>query len=171
MAEEQPPRHVKLGRILGAAGLRGWLKVQSYTDPPEGLLRHKRWELRAADGRRESVEVAEADSQGGNLRVRLAGIIDRTAAEAVRGRDIEVTRAALPPTAEREYYREDLLGLTVRERSGQELGRVSHFVDAPAGAIMVVKGARELWIPAVPRHLVRVELDRGEIEVDWPAEL
>ena len=170
MAEEQPPRHVKLGRILGAAGLRGWLKVQSYTDPPEGLLRHKRWELRDAEGRCESVEVAEADSQGGTLRVRLAGIIDRTGAEAVRGRDIEVARSALPPTAAREYYREDLLGLRVRDRSGRELGRVSHFMDAPADAVMVVKGARELWIPAVPRHLVRVDLTRGEIEVDWQEE-
>ena len=167
MAEGQPPRHVKLGRIVGAAGLRGWLKVQSYTDPPEGLLRHKRWELRDADGRSESVEVAEADSRGGTLRVRLAGIIDRTAAEAVRGRDIEVARSALPPTAEREYYREDLIGLVVRDRSGQELGRVSHFVEAPADALMVVKGSRELWIPAAPRHLVRVDLERGEIEVDW----
>lgn len=167
MAEGQPPRHVKLGRIVGAAGLHGWLKVQSYTDPPEGLLRHKRWELRDAEGRRESVEVAEADSRGGALRVRLEGIVDRTAAEAVRGRDIEVARSALPPTAEREYYREDLIGLLVRDRSGQVLGHVSHFVEAPADPLMVVKGARELWIPAVPRHLVRVDLARGEVEVDW----
>lgn len=169
MAEGQPPRLIKLGRIVGAAGLRGWLKVQSYTDPPEGLLRHKHWELRGADGRSEAVEVAETDSRGGTLRVRLAGITDRTAAEAVRGRDIEVARSALPPTAEREHYREDLIGLVVRDRSGQELGRVSHFLDAPADVLMVVKGAQELWIPAVPRHLVRVDLERGEIEVDWLA--
>jgi 16S rRNA processing protein RimM len=170
VAEGEPPRHVKLGRILGAAGLRGWLKVQSYTDPPEALLRHKRWELRDADGHREAFEVAEAENSGGSLRVRLAGFGDRTAAEAVRGRDIEVPRSALPPTAAREYYREDLLGLRVRDRSGRELGRVSHFMDAPADAVMVVKGSRELWIPAVPRHLLRVDLACGEVEVDWPAE-
>ena len=168
MAEGQPPRQIKLGRIVGAAGLRGWLKVQSYTDPPEGLLRHKHWALRGPDGGSQMVEVAEADSRGGTLRVRLAGIADRTAAEAIRGRDIEVARSALPPTAEREYYREDLIGLIVRDRSGQELGRVSHFLEAPVDALMVVTGLRELWIPAVPRHLVRVDLARGEIEVDWP---
>jgi 16S rRNA processing protein RimM len=171
VAEGQPPRHVKLGRILGAAGLRGWLKVQSYTDPPEGLLRHKRWELRDADGRCESVEVAEADARGGTLRVRLMGIVDRTAAEAVRGRDIEVAHSALPPTAEREYYREGLLGLVVRDRWGRVLGRVSHFMEAPTDVLMVVKGSSELWIPAVPRHLVRVDLTGGEIEVDWPADV
>lgn len=171
MAGGEPPRHVKLGRILGAAGLRGWVKVQSYTDPPEGVLDHRHWQLRGADGRCETVEVEEADVQGASLRVRFAGIVDRTAAEAVRGRDIEVERSALPPTAAREYYRDDLVGFTVRERSGAELGHVSHFMEAPAGAVMVVKGARELWIPAVPRYLVRVDLARGEIEVDWPAEL
>jgi 16S rRNA processing protein RimM len=171
VAEAQPPRNVKLGRILGAVGLRGWLKVQSYTDPPEGLLRHQRWELRDADGASALAEVAEAQSRGGALQVRFAGVEDRDRAEAFRGREIEVPRSALPPTMEREYYREDLVGLRVRNRSGQELGRASHFLDAPAGAVLVVKGARELWVPAVPRHLVHVDLERGEIEVDWPAEI
>ena len=71
----------------------------------------------------------------------------------------------------REYYQEDLIGLRVRSRAGQELGLVSHFVEAPANAVMVVMGQRELWIPAVPSHLLRVDLERGEIEVDWPVEL
>jgi 16S rRNA processing protein RimM len=87
------------------------------------------------------------------------------------GADIEVERSALPPTAAREYYRDDLVGLRVVTVDGRELGHVSHFIDAPVTAVMVVKGANELWIPAVPAHLRRVRLESGEIEVDWPEEI
>ncbi len=171
MAEVRPPRFVKLGRVLGAAGVRGWLKIQSYTDPPDNLLQHKAWLLADAEGRRAPYQVAEAAFDGRWLRARFAGIEDRDAAELLRGRDIEVEREALPPTAPREYYRDDLIGFRVANRAGRELGRVSHFVEAPAAPVMVVTGIRELWIPAVPTHLVRVDLAQGEIEVDWPDDL
>jgi 16S rRNA processing protein RimM len=162
---------VVLGRVVAAHGVRGWLKVQSYTDPPTNLLDYPHWQLRGADGGRATYELAEARVADRGLLVRLAGVDDRDAAELLRGHEVEVERAALPPTAEHEYYCEDLLGLAVRTREGVELGRVSHFVEAPAAAVMVVKGAREHWVPAVPRHLLKVDLARGEIEVDWPAEL
>ena len=110
-------------------------------------------------------------SGGAPCRCGSSGIADRDAAEALRGRDVEVARSALPPTGAREYYREDLIGLQVRDRAGHVLGVVSHFVDAPANALMVVTGQRELWVPALPSHLLRVDLERGEIEVDWPVEL
>ena len=171
MAEDRPPRSVKLGRVLGAAGLRGWLKVHSYTDPPENLLQHKVWELSDLTGRRAPYTVAEATIAGRWIRARLAGIEDRDAAELLRGRDIEVARSALPPTAAREYYRDDLIGFRVLTQAGAELGRVSHFIEAPAEPVMVVRGVREHWVPAVPRYLRRVDLERGEIEVDWPEEL
>ena len=165
------PRNVKLGRVLGAHGVRGWLKVQSYTDPPENLLQHRQWILADAGGGQQAGQIAEAEFDGRWLRVRLEGIADRDAAELLRGRDIEVARSALPPTAPREYYRDDLIGCRVRNREGVELGSVSHFVEAPAAPVMVVTGEREHWIPAAPRHLLRVDLERGEIEVDWPDEL
>lgn len=122
MAEDRPPRNVKLGRILGATGLRGWLKIQSYTDPPENLLQHQRWELADRDGQRASVEVAEGRFDGRWIRARLAGVEDRDGADALRGRDVEVARSALPPTAPREYYRDDLIGLRVRTREGGGTG-------------------------------------------------
>jgi 16S rRNA processing protein RimM len=171
VAEDRPPRNVKLGRVLSAAGLRGWLKVQSYTDPPENLLQHKVWELSDVQGQRAAYEVAEASFDGRWIRARLAGVTDRDAADLLRGRDVEVARSALPPTSAREYYRDDLIGFRVRTREGAELGRVSHFVEAPTEAVMVVRGEREHWIPAVPRYLRRVDLGQAEIEVDWPVEL
>ena len=82
-------------------------------------------------------------------------------------------RAALPPLGEREYYRADLTGFRVRNLEGAELGVVSRFVDAPAGAVMVTKepGGREHWVLAVPKHLRKVDTAARTVLVDWPAEL
>ncbi len=162
---------VVLGRVLGAHGIRGWLKIQSFADPPEGILRYKRWMLREPGRPPRPVTVREHEFDGRWLRVSFEGVADRDAAELLRGAEIEVERAQLPPTAVNEYYRDDLVGCAVRNLEGVDLGSVSHFVDAPAGAVMVVRGGREHWVLASPAHLRRVDLARREIEVDWPADL
>jgi len=115
--------------------------------------------------------LIEGRRQGKSLVVRLAGVDDRTAAEALRGAWIEVAREALPPAGERQFYRRDLIGLEVWNLEGEALGVLQHFVDAPAGALLVVRGEREHWIPAGPRHLRSVDLGARRIVVDWPAAL
>ncbi len=114
--------------------------------------------------------VRQTQGSGLLLRVALDGVEDRDAAEALRGCEILVERAALPPPQAHEYYREDLLGFTVRNVEGVVLGTVQHFLTAPATAVMVVRGEREYVLPAAPPHLRRVDLERREIEVDWPAD-
>jgi 16S rRNA processing protein RimM len=160
-----------LGRVASAHGVRGWLKVLSFTEPPEGLLRYPVWRLRRSDGTETSYRLRDAQWDGRWVRAALEDVTDRDAAERLRGCQIEVDRSELPPTGEREYYQEDLVGLQVRNQAGVLLGRVSHFVAAPVQAIMVVAGTREYWVPAAPPHLRRVRLEQGEIEVDWPADL
>ena len=64
-----------------------------------------------------------------------------------------------------------VLGFAVRNVEGVELGEVAYFADLPAGAVMVVKGEREHWLPVSPQHLLRVDAAERRIEVDWPAEL
>jgi 16S rRNA processing protein RimM len=146
--------------------------VDSHTDPPEGLLNYSGWVLKLASGERVTRGVAEAQLHGGKLVARFEDITDRDAAAALRGATIEIDRAHLPPPREREYYRADLVGLQVRNLEGAQLGQVRHFVDSPAGPLMVVQGAdgREHWVPAVPQHLRKVDLAAGRIEVDWPVE-
>jgi 16S rRNA processing protein RimM len=147
--------------------------VLSYTDPPDSLLQHRRWRVRrpgGEEGSEQTLEVQHAQWDGHALRVALAGIGDRDAAEALREHEILVERSALPAAAEREYYREDLLGFTVRNTDGVVLGTLQYFLTAPAIAVMVVRGEREYAVPAGPPHLKRVDLQRREIEVDWPAD-
>jgi 16S rRNA processing protein RimM len=147
------------------------MHVQSFTDPPEGLLRFERWSVRTGPDRRAEHTLVEGRRQGRGLVVRLRGVDDRTAAAALRGASVEVARAELPPPGRRQFYRADLIGLEVRNLEDAVLGRVAYFVEAPAGALMVVQGAREHWIPAVPPHLRAVDLAGGRIVVEWPDEL
>jgi 16S rRNA processing protein RimM len=114
--------------------------------------------------------VLQSQSDGRTLRVVLEGVSDRDGAEALREFEIVIERDALPAVAAREYYRDDLIGFAVRNTEGVALGTLQHFVDSPGLTIMVVRGEREYAVPAGPPQLKRVDLERREIEVDWPAD-
>ena len=148
--------------------MRGAVRVRSYTEPPESLLTHHSWLLRSPEGNERRLEVLDSQCSGVNLRVRLAGIADRDAAERLRGTEILIERSALPATAAHEFYQEDLLGFSVRNLEGNLLGELVYFVDAPTGALMVVRGKREHWLPAQAPRLRQVDLQRRELVVDWP---
>ena len=173
---------MELGRIGAPFGLAGWVHVSSYTEPPEALLGYREWVLRPERGERRRYRPLEGQMQGERLIVRLDGVESRDGAALLTGAWVEVERAELPPTGDREYYRADLIGLEVENLEGVALGRVAYFIDAPAGTVMVVQegfavgapgaaGRREHWVLANPAHLRRVDLGAGRILVDWPAEL
>ncbi len=163
---------IELGRLGAPYGVKGWVHVDSYTDPPAGLLKYREWALRLASGERVTRRVATGRGHGRGLVAQLEGVASREGAARLTGAIVEVERAALPPTGEREYYRADLVGLAVRNLEGVALGTVSHFVDAPAGAVMVTKepGGREHWVLASPKHLRTVDLAQRMVVVDWPVE-
>ena len=176
-------RWVELGRIGAPFGLAGWVHVSSFTEPLDALLEYREWTLRPEGGERSRRRLFEGHVQGERLVVSLEGVESRDAAALLTGAWIEVERAELPPTGDREYYRADLIGFEVRNLEGALLGRVAYFIDAPAGAVMVVEDRegvaaaareaprREHWVLADSAHLRRVDLAAGQILVDWPAEL
>ncbi|HLY53252.1 MAG TPA: ribosome maturation factor RimM [Steroidobacteraceae bacterium] len=164
---------IELGRVGAPYGVRGWVHVDSFTDPPEGLLKYPEWVLRLASGERVRRRIVTGRAHGRGLVAHLEGLASREGAAALTGAMVEVERAALPPAGEYQYYRADLEGFAVRNLEGATLGTVSHFVDAPAGAVMVVRepAGREHWVLASPRHLRSVDLGSRVVVVDWPAEL
>lgn len=163
-------RLVTLGRITGPFGVQGWVKVRSYTQPPEAILRYPRWRVQTAHDGLRVLEPLEGRRHGTQVVAKLDGIADRTAAESLAHCDVSVPRDELPPPGEGQYYWSDLEGLRVVNTAGIELGRVAHFVETPANAVMVVTGERERWVPLVPRCLKRVDLAGGYVVVDWDAE-
>lgn len=159
-------RRVIVGRVTGLFGVRGWIKVYSYTRPPEALFGYGSWQLEVR-GQWHEREVVERRRQGRGLVARLAGCEDRDAAVALVGAAIAIDAGQLPARAPGEYYWAELEGLRVVNLEDQELGRVSHLFETGANDVLVVRGERERLIP-FGRDVVRhVDLDAGVIRVDW----
>lgn len=168
--EERDNGRVTMGRVAGLHGVRGWLKVLSYTRPPENILAYAKWQLVSASGCRV-LAVTAGRAQGGRVLAQLENVSDRDQAATLVGADIAVMRAELPATEDGEYYWSDLEGLIVRNLAGQTLGTVTRLFATGANDVMVVSGERERLLPFVHGSVVKeVDLKRGEIRVDWDAE-
>ena len=155
-----------MGRVSAPFGVKGWVKVQPFTDKIDGLLGYPQWWLSEAGGWR-SWAVEEQTVRGSELLVRFAGVADREAAATLKGRDIAVTRKQLPAPEEGEYYWTDLVGLKVENTSGESLGRVERMFESGADPVMVVVGETERLLPFVGAVVKHVDLDAGKILVDW----
>ena len=156
-----------MGRITGLFGVRGWVKVYSYTQPREAVLNYDRWLLGRKDGWQEAT-VAEGQRHGKTIIARLDGYVDRDQAAGLVGADIGVPREAMPETESDQYYWSDLEGLRVLHRDGTELGKLAYLLETGAHDVMVVQGEQERLIPFVlDKVVLGVDLDKGEIEVDW----
>lgn len=171
-SEEQPAdRFVTLGRITGAFGVKGWLKIFSETDPLQNILKYKEWYLQQGkDWKIHSLEQGQRHGKG--LIAKLKGLDDRDQAESLKGTLIAVKRSQLPQTnREGEYYWADLEGLRVKNLQEVELGEISHLFQTGSNDVIVVKGDRERFIPYIWQQVVReVDLKAGLMTVDWDPE-
>jgi 16S rRNA processing protein RimM len=160
---------ILLGRVSGLFGIKGWIKVHSYTREREGILDYDVWYLKTSD-EWQKFEVAEGRMQGAGVIARLAGVDDRDAASRLVGIDISVTRSELPRLRRGEVYWADLEGLKVVNLEGVELGIVSHLFETGGGGndVVVVKGKREHLVPYVSQAIREVDLENGVLRVDWP---
>jgi 16S rRNA processing protein RimM len=160
---------IQLGFVGAPFGVRGWIKLRSHTDPPERLLDHRSLVL-GQGSVWQNYRIEASGRSGGALTVKLAGVEDRDQAQALRGAQVCVPRSELPQRNDRDFYRADLIGCEVVNLDGIDLGIVQHFIETPAQVLMVVRGAQEFWIPAVPQHLRRVDLQARRVVVNWNAD-
>lgn len=164
-----PDRLATLGKIVGLFGIRGWVKIHSYTRPPEAILAYRRWRVHLCSGWREC-EVEEGRTHGKAIVARLAGYSDRNQAAELVGAEVALKVSELPPTPPGEYYWAQLEGLEVVNLQGVVLGRVSHLMETGAHDVLVVGGERERLIPFVRDVIRAVDLVAGRITVDWGAD-
>jgi 16S rRNA processing protein RimM len=158
---------VVLGRIAGIFGVKGWVKVFSYTEPREAILDYENWLLKHGDAWQE-ITVEEGKMHGRSVIAKLANVGDRDAAAEFVDFDIVVPREELPDTEELEYYWVDLEGLQVVHRDGRSLGKVACVMATGANDVLVVEGDRECLIPFVMgKFILDVDLAKGVISVDW----
>lgn len=167
---------VVLGRVLGAFGIQGWIRVKPFTESFEGLAEQSTWTL-SRTGLERDVVVEEWKPHGASLLAKVKGIDDRDDAEAVRGADVTVSRENLPQADEGEYYWSDLIGLAVRNERGVDLGVVAGLIAAPAHDVLCVEssavggdGKREQLIPFVEPIVKGVDLGNRTVTVEWEAD-
>ncbi|HEU4619438.1 MAG TPA: ribosome maturation factor RimM [Gammaproteobacteria bacterium] len=159
-------KRVTLGRISGVHGVRGWVKVLSYTEPRENIAAFGSWILdRRGESRR--VEVEAARLQGNTVIAKIRGVDDRDEAREWIGTEIAVERSELPPCEPGEYYWVDLEGLEVKNEQGAALGRVARLMATGANDVIVLEGSDERMIPYVAGVVKKVDLAEGVIVVDW----
>ncbi|CAN0601414.1 MULTISPECIES: ribosome maturation factor RimM [Marinobacter] len=172
----QHSQETVIGRITSVFGVKGWLKVFSFTDPREGILNYRDWTL-DLDGKRIPATLEEGRRQGQGIVVRLKDISDRDVAHRYCGAEIRVPTAELPALPEGEYYWHQLEGLDVFTVDDECLGAVHHLIETGSNDVLVVKSSaasidqRERLIPYLPDQVVRdVDLASRRMVVDWDPE-
>jgi 16S rRNA processing protein RimM len=165
-----------IGQITSVFGVKGWLKVFSYTDPKDGILDYRNWTL-VHNGQRIPARLEEGRRQGQGIVVRLKGIDDRGLARTYCGADITVPMAELPDLPEGEFYWHQLEGLTVFTMDNECLGKVDHLIGTGSNDVLIVRATdesidqRERLIPYLPEQVVKnVNLTESAMTVDWDPE-
>ncbi|MEY4685489.1 MAG: ribosome maturation factor RimM [Pseudomonadota bacterium] len=162
--------NVLVGEIVAPFGVKGWVKVRSFTDPPANILKYVPWTLTQGE-REQPVVVLEGRLQGTVVAARLEGVEDRDQAIALRGMKVTVPRGVFPRAPKGHYYWADLVGLRVYTVDAIDLGVVTGLLETGANDVLEVKGDRERLIPFVMGPYVKeVDLDAGRITVDWDPE-
>ncbi len=167
------PRLVALGEIGRTHGVRGWLRIRSFTSPPEEMTRHRRFHGRRGETRR-ALEMDRVRRHAGGLIAHFAGVDDPDAAGRLTGLTLLVDSGELPELDEGGYYWHELEGLEVVDLRGRALGRVKRMMETGgANDVMVVSGpdGGERLIPYVRGRVVReVDRARNAMTVDWEAD-
>ena len=179
-----PDDAVEVGRVIGAWGIKGWIRVQPFSADPQALFSSRCWFVRPPElpGPKSAafprlLRITMAKEHGDGVVASAQEVPDRTAAEAMKGARIFIARSSFPTAAEGEYYWLDLIGLAVVNREGVMLGAVSDLLDTGAHSVLRVRRLdvapgssleeSERLIPFVAAYIDDVSLSERRITVDW----
>jgi 16S rRNA processing protein RimM len=167
---------IRLGSINGTHGLKGGVKVFSYTDPLEAILDYSPWILRKGEDERQ-ITVKVGQASGKRLIAQFEGVDTRDQAEGLIGYEIHVKIDAMPGLEEGELYWFQLEGLAVRTSCGEPLGKIAHMLETGANDVMVVDPTddsidkQQRLIPYLEGDVVKeVDQEIGVVIVDWDSD-
>lgn len=156
-----------MGRVVAPYAVRGWIKLQTFTEYLDSLLDYPVWRI-GKDGDWRDYRVLDGKVHGQYLMASLEEVGDRSAAEALMGLDVAVLREEMPEAEEDEYYWDDLIGLDVVNLAGEALGRVEGLLETGANDVLQVRdGETERLLPFVDAVVKEVDLEAGRLLVDW----
>jgi 16S rRNA processing protein RimM len=171
---QEDKSQIIVGRIGGAHGVRGWMKIMSYTRPKENIFTYSPW-LIHANGAWQEIDIEESQQRGERLLVKMTGIDSPEEARVYMNSDIAITREQLPKLDKGEYYWRDLIGLDVINQDEINLGKISQITETGANDVLVVSKDDEnktsILIPLVMDvYIKQVDLIAKTIHVDWQIE-
>lgn len=164
---QEQTRRILVGRITGVYGIRGWLKIESYTRPPENIFSFQPWHIKR-DKYWQAVNPAKNRIHGKGLIVALDGITDRDTARELVGAEVSIFRSQMAELPAGAFYWIDLIGLQVINQEGKKLGVMTGILETGANDVMIVEGQGRYLIPIVwDRYILNVEPEKQRISVDW----
>ena len=162
---------VIMGRIAAAHGIRGWVRIQPFTEYVDSLQDYKSWWIGHEHGPWREVKVGQCEVHSKTLAAQLPDCPDRTAAEKLKGLLVAVPRSSLPEQDDGAYYWSDLTGLAVVNEAGITLGTVTKLLETGANQVLSVQGdSGEILIPFVASAIKQVDVKNKTIRVDWSAD-
>ena len=180
-----PADAIEVGRIADAWGIKGWFKVLPHSASPEALFSSKRWYLLPPERPMKAampwsgallLKIKEAKDHSDSVVATSLDIVDRNAAEALRGARVFVPRSSFPTAGQDEYYWVDLIGLDVYNREGESMGQVKELLSTGPQTVLVLTYTdaeakeAERMIPFVAAFIEAVDLPGRRITVDWQAD-
>lgn len=169
--QEDNQSRIVVGRTGGAHGVRGWMKIMSYTRPRQNIFSYSPWMI-YVDKEWRQIKLEESQHRGDRLLVKLSEVESPEQARLYMNCDIAIKREQLPELEEGEYYWHDLIGLEVLNQDQIRLGEVSEITETGANDVLVIrkssKEKKNILIPLVMDVYVKqVDLNAKQIHVDW----
>jgi 16S rRNA processing protein RimM len=165
-----------VGKINAVYGIKGWVKVYSYTSPVDQILKYDNWTIKQGS-RQKSLELSQSRRHGKGIVVLPEGFDDRNQAESLIGYEIWIDEEQLPDLEPGEFYWAQLEGLMVFNEASECLGEVTHLLETGANDVLIVKATeqsiddKERLIPYVEdKTILKVDLEEGKILVAWQAD-
>ena len=162
-------KKILVGKISNPHGIKGWVKVISFTDPIENILSYKK--LTISDNQTEKTYCLEDSRiQGNKIVIKLEGVNNRDDADLLKNLQIEVNRSDLPKLDENSYYWEDLVDFNVIDIKGMHVGKVDSLFRTGSNDVLVIinKTKQRLLVPFIMEEVIKyVDLDKELISIDW----
>ena len=165
----QSDKKINIGKIVGLHGIKGWLKIISFSSPPENIFNYQSLII-SNEYMEETFHIENSRKQGKKILIKLDGIDDRTSAESLKESKIYIFRLDLPELSEDIYYWEDLLGFNVFNQNNIKLGLVDSFIETGSNDVLVVRSekTKNILIPFLMNKSIKeVNLESKLIIVEW----
>lgn len=166
----QSSSHVIIGRFASVYGVKGWIRIDAFTDPIENILHYNPW-LIQDKGALRPITIEHSAFHGKGIIVKVSGCHDRDTAKQYVNQNIFIPRDQLPLLHEGEYYWTDLMGLSVVTTTGIPLGKVVNLLETGANDVFIVQdGAQQRLIPYTDEAVSAIDLANKLLIVDWDPE-